>query len=100
MQLVLLAGPGNKCEVEQNLLNNKIKTITAYYGQELIEWGSTLQETSNEKNPLNDADFNASTDLQTFSESCASEKTFEDENFCGLETPDFLADNNSVETFG
>jgi len=34
-----MAGPGGKVEVEQNLLNNKIKTVTAYFGDELIEWG-------------------------------------------------------------
>lgn len=34
-----LAGPGNRVEIEQNLLNNKLKTITAYYGDELIDWG-------------------------------------------------------------
>lgn len=38
-QLMRLAGPGNKVEIEQNLLNNKVKTVTAYYGDELIEWG-------------------------------------------------------------
>ncbi|VDK18214.1 unnamed protein product [Anisakis simplex] len=31
-QLVSLAGPGGSCEIEQNLLNTKIKAITAYYG--------------------------------------------------------------------
>lgn len=31
-QLVQLAGPGGKVEIEQNLLHNKIKTITAYFG--------------------------------------------------------------------
>ncbi len=35
-QLVSLAGPGGKVEVEQNLLNKKLKTITAYYG-DLVE---------------------------------------------------------------
>lgn len=37
-QLVRLAGEGNKVEIEQNLLNTKLKTITAYYG-ELIAGG-------------------------------------------------------------
>jgi len=32
-QLASLAGPGGKVEVEQNLLNRKMKTITAYYGE-------------------------------------------------------------------
>ena len=32
-----LAGPGNKVEIEQNLLNNKIKTMTAYYGDLIDE---------------------------------------------------------------
>ncbi|GFS52018.1 trimethylguanosine synthase [Trichonephila clavipes] len=32
-QLVELAGEGNHVEIEQNSLNKKVKTITAYYGQ-------------------------------------------------------------------
>ncbi|XP_067943008.1 trimethylguanosine synthase-like isoform X2 [Watersipora subatra] len=32
-ELVRLAGEGNRVEIEQNLLNTKLKTITAYYGQ-------------------------------------------------------------------
>jgi len=35
-QLASLAGPGGRVEVEQNLLNRKMKTVTAYYG-ELVE---------------------------------------------------------------
>jgi len=35
-QLSSLAGPGGKMEVEQNFVNKKLKTITAYYG-ELVE---------------------------------------------------------------
>ncbi|XP_051809311.1 trimethylguanosine synthase isoform X1 [Acanthochromis polyacanthus] len=31
-QVVSLAGPGGKVEVEQNFLNNKLKTVTAYFG--------------------------------------------------------------------
>ncbi|XP_026061767.1 trimethylguanosine synthase isoform X2 [Carassius auratus] len=31
-QIAALAGPGGKVEVEQNFLNNKLKTITAYFG--------------------------------------------------------------------
>jgi len=31
-ELMKLAGVGGRVEIEQNLLNNKIKTITAYYG--------------------------------------------------------------------
>ncbi|XP_030629385.1 trimethylguanosine synthase [Chanos chanos] len=31
-QIASLAGPGGKVEVEQNYLNNKLKTITAYFG--------------------------------------------------------------------
>jgi trimethylguanosine synthase len=31
-QLMDLAGPGGSCEVEQNYLNGKVKTLTAYYG--------------------------------------------------------------------
>ncbi|XP_062284611.1 trimethylguanosine synthase isoform X1 [Scomber scombrus] len=35
-QIASLAGPGGKVEVEQNFLNNKLKTLTAYFGN-LIE---------------------------------------------------------------
>ncbi|NXC41587.1 TGS1 synthase, partial [Penelope pileata] len=31
-QIASLAGPGGKVEIEQNFLNNKLKTITAYFG--------------------------------------------------------------------
>lgn len=31
-QLISLAGPGGKCEIEHSVLNSKIKTLTAYYG--------------------------------------------------------------------
>ncbi|XP_034468582.1 trimethylguanosine synthase [Hippoglossus hippoglossus] len=31
-QIASLAGPGGKMEVEQNYLNNKLKTVTAYFG--------------------------------------------------------------------
>ncbi|KAL3870114.1 hypothetical protein ACJMK2_042726 [Sinanodonta woodiana] len=36
-QLVSLAGPGGKVEIEQNFLNNKLKTITAYYGELVLD---------------------------------------------------------------
>lgn len=32
LQIASLAGPGGKVEVEQNFLNNKLKTLTAYFG--------------------------------------------------------------------
>ncbi|XP_055938794.1 trimethylguanosine synthase-like isoform X2 [Argiope bruennichi] len=35
-QLVQLAGEGNHVEIEQNALNKKVKTITAYYGDLVI----------------------------------------------------------------
>ncbi|XP_067460875.1 trimethylguanosine synthase isoform X2 [Thunnus thynnus] len=38
-QVASLAGPGGRVEVEQNFLNNKLKTITAYFGS-LIESAS------------------------------------------------------------
>ncbi|MED6272328.1 Trimethylguanosine synthase, partial [Characodon lateralis] len=31
-QVTSLAGLGGKVEVEQNFLNNKLKTVTAYFG--------------------------------------------------------------------
>ncbi|XP_006825585.1 uncharacterized protein LOC102802469 [Saccoglossus kowalevskii] len=37
-QLASLAGPGGRVEIEQNLLNKKLKTITAYYGELVMGW--------------------------------------------------------------
>ena len=42
LQLVELAAPDGAAEIEQNVLNNKVKTITAYYG-ELIKPASDIQ---------------------------------------------------------
>ena len=36
-QLTVLAGEGGSVEIEQNLLNNKLKTITAYYGELVMD---------------------------------------------------------------
>ncbi|XP_029647985.1 trimethylguanosine synthase isoform X1 [Octopus sinensis] len=36
-QLCKLAGEHGKVEIEQNILNNKVKTITAYYGELIVE---------------------------------------------------------------
>ena len=33
MQLVQLAAPDGQTEIEQNVLNGKVKTVTAYYGE-------------------------------------------------------------------
>ena len=32
-QLISLAGPGGNVEIEQNILNTKVKTVTAYFGK-------------------------------------------------------------------
>ena len=32
-QVMRLAGPAGKTEIEQNILNNKVKTVTAYFGE-------------------------------------------------------------------
>ncbi|XP_052830798.1 trimethylguanosine synthase isoform X2 [Octopus bimaculoides] len=36
-QLCKLAGEHGKVEIEQNILNNKVKTITAYYGELIVD---------------------------------------------------------------
>jgi hypothetical protein len=36
LQLIGLATDG-QAEIEQNILNNKIKTITAYYGELILD---------------------------------------------------------------
>ncbi|XP_069126871.1 trimethylguanosine synthase-like isoform X2 [Argopecten irradians] len=50
-QLTALAGLGGQVEVEQNLLNNKLKTITAYYGDLVLDtdWNDRSGEGENEK---------------------------------------------------
>lgn len=42
-QIASLAGPGGRVEVEQNFLNNKLKTITAYFGS-LIKFSTTEED--------------------------------------------------------
>ncbi|KAK7945297.1 hypothetical protein WMY93_001025 [Mugilogobius chulae] len=42
-QIASLAGAGGRVEVEQNFLNNKLKTITAYFG-DLIKSGGSEEE--------------------------------------------------------
>ncbi|XP_061652575.1 trimethylguanosine synthase isoform X4 [Phyllopteryx taeniolatus] len=42
-QIASLAGPGGKVEVEQNFLNNKLKTVTAYFGSLIKADTSQLQ---------------------------------------------------------
>lgn len=36
-QLIKLAANSGKAEIEQNMLNNKVKTITAYYGELILD---------------------------------------------------------------
>lgn len=36
-QLISLAGKGGSCEIEHSLLNKKIKSITAYYGDLVLK---------------------------------------------------------------
>lgn len=44
-----MAGPGGNVEIEQNLLNNKLKTITAYYGELVLE-GEHVEEAAQNVN--------------------------------------------------
>ena len=96
--MILLAGPGNKVEVEQNLLNNKVKTITAYYGKELIEWGQALQETA--ETGLNDASYAGDAELQRSLNNDTLNEKEKLNSMIDLETPDYLLDANDTETFG
>lgn len=54
-QLTSLAGHGGKMEMEQNFLNSKLKTITAYYG-ELVLDGEEDVEIEEEPDIVEDAD--------------------------------------------
>lgn len=52
LQIASLAGPGGKVEVEQNLLNNKLKTVTAYFGSLIksdSEWPWWLNDKKKKK---------------------------------------------------
>ncbi|XP_046552313.1 LOW QUALITY PROTEIN: trimethylguanosine synthase-like [Haliotis rubra] len=44
-QLTALAGPGRSVEIEQNLLNTKLKTITAYYGELILDGEEIMTDT-------------------------------------------------------
>jgi hypothetical protein len=37
LQLIELATGDGKAEIEQNILNNKVKTLTAYYGELIVD---------------------------------------------------------------
>nr|XP_044998796.1 trimethylguanosine synthase isoform X2 [Jaculus jaculus] len=43
-QVASLAGPGGQVEIEQNFLNNKLKTITAYFGDLIRRPASEISE--------------------------------------------------------
>ena len=43
-QMASLAGPGGQVELEQNLLNGKLKTITAYFGELVMPEGNPAAE--------------------------------------------------------
>jgi hypothetical protein len=36
-QVIALAGPGQKCEIENNKINRKTKSITAYFGALVVD---------------------------------------------------------------
>lgn len=83
-ELMQLAGPGNRVEIEQNLLNNKVKTITAYYGEELINWGKNLNQASEDVDVfLEDPD----------EDSARTKRLKQDES-------NYVYDDHGAETFG
>ena len=83
--MVELAGPGNNVEIEQNLLNSKVKTVTAYYGNELIEWGREIEENNDNQPSRHNTDHVADPKLSAFK---------------SLETPEYLVNDDCVEKFG
>ena len=85
LQLEELAGPGNHVEVEENLLNNKVKTITAYYGDKLVKWGREAKEKTDISLACNNLD----------NKLCASKKLV-----ANHKTSSCLFDSYRVEYFG
>ena len=55
-QLTSLAGPGGKMEMEQNFLNKKLKTITAYYGELILDGEEEDVETEDDLNKSEDSE--------------------------------------------
>lgn len=47
LQLAYLAGVGGEVEIEQDVLNNKLKTLTAYYGNFFHHEEENNEEESN-----------------------------------------------------
>ncbi len=49
-QLISLAGMGGQVEIEQNLLNTKAKTLTAYYGELVHQEEEDMEEDEDDEN--------------------------------------------------
>lgn len=74
-QLTSLAGPGGKMEMEQNFLNKKLKTITAYYGELVLD---------EEEKWLNEEDGHLGQSEKLASET-STEVNDSDEKLCAVE---------------
>ena len=45
-QLIALAGPGGRCEIEEVYLNNRLKVLVGYYGSLAITAGDAVAASS------------------------------------------------------
>ena len=98
--MFLLAGTG-RVEVEQNLLNNKVKTITAYYGNDLVLWGQSdagsFQESHQSPTPIIDSSYAINSESQAL----LGDSTSLDKAASNIDVPDYLMSSTSAaETFG
>lgn len=91
---MFLAGPGNMVEIEQNLLNNKIKTLTAYYGEEMIEWGDEVEQEDGMV-----MDEKRVSDIHCLSENCSGKKHSVKEKKFEVDFLDCVYEDEGSETF-
>ncbi|KAL4235705.1 Trimethylguanosine synthase [Mactra antiquata] len=80
-QLTSMAGPGGKMEMEQNFLNKKLKTITAYYGELVLDGEEEELETAADVVNTYQGEDKTAADSEIINE-CA-DKTFVNEGFTG-----------------
>ena len=84
------------------MLNNKIKTVTAYFGEELIEWGKTTEHYGNDDDDeepestftRDDTGYQADVELFDSGSQLNSSTLGEDDPLAGAYEP------SNVETFG
>ena len=99
-QLTSLAGSGGKMEMEQNFLNKKLKTITAYYGELILDGEEEEEEDEEGEIDYNDE---PNKDVQNINDhNVVPEPAPQEEDAVKMENPDIKnedkTDSNDNDT--